>query len=65
LKGKKDREFDLAIEKIEYMADSINMQLNTYSDDIVEVEYSYSEDNHRWIPYVTTASYRTENDKRS
>ena len=65
LKGKKDKEFELAIEKIEYMADSINMQLNTYSDDIVEVEYSYNEDNHRWIPYVTTASYRTENDKRS
>lgn len=65
LKGKKDREFELAIEKIEYMVDTINTQLNTYLGDIVEVEYSYSEDNHRWIPNVTTASYRAENDKRS
>jgi hypothetical protein len=65
LKGKKDREFEQAIEKIEYMVDTINMQTNRYSEDIVEVEYSYSEDNHRWIPYIITANHRAENDKRS
>lgn len=65
LKGKKDREFEIAIEKIEYMVDAINMQINTYSEVIDEVEYSYSEDNHRWVPNFITGNHRLENDKRS
>lgn len=53
LKGRSGREFEIAIEKIEYMVDTIKMQLKKLPCDIDEVEYLYDEKNHRWFPSIT------------
>jgi len=57
LKSKNGREFELAIEKIEYMVDTINIQLKTYSNSIDVVEYSYNEEIHKWVPNITRTDH--------
>ncbi|MGA7899445.1 MAG: hypothetical protein WA395_12870 [Nitrososphaeraceae archaeon] len=57
LKGRNGREFEIAIEKIEYMVDIISMQLKTLSHIIDEVEYLYDENNHRWFPSISKADH--------
>jgi hypothetical protein len=59
LKGRNNREFEIAIEKIEYMADIISMQLKTLSHNIEEVEYLYDENNHKWFPSISKADHTT------
>ena len=60
LKGRNGREFEIAIEKIEYMVDIISMRLKTLSHIIDEVEYLYDENNHRWFPSISKADHREQ-----
>lgn len=57
LKGRNGKEFEIAIEKIEYMVEIISMQLKTFSHNIDEVEYLYDENNHRWFSSITKADH--------
>lgn len=59
LKGKNSREFEIAIEKIEYMVDILNMQLKTFSQHLDEIEYLYNEINHRWYPSIARTGHES------
>ena len=52
LKSKNTRQFEMAIEKIEYMVDIVEIQLKSFPTHLNEIVYLYNENNHRWYPSV-------------
>ena len=52
LLSKGDRQFEMGIEKIEYMVDIVPVQLNAIPAGTEEVWYSYDEAGFRWSPAV-------------
>ncbi|MEP0825963.1 MAG: hypothetical protein HRF40_10795 [Nitrososphaera sp.] len=52
LLSKRDRSFEMGIEKIEYMVDIVPIQLMAIPPGIEEIWYSYDEDAYRWTPAV-------------
>jgi len=52
LLSKKDRPFEMGIEKIEYMVDIVPIQLTAIPPTAEEIWYSYDEDTFRWSPAV-------------
>ena len=52
LLAKGDRQFEMGIEKIEYMVDIVPVQLKAIPDKTEEIWYSYDEATFRWSPAV-------------
>jgi hypothetical protein len=50
LTNKSNRQFEMGIEKIEYLVDIIPLQLGALPPNIKEITYSYDEVNFRWRP---------------
>jgi hypothetical protein len=63
LLSKGDRQFDMGIEKIEYMVDVVPVQLKSVPPGTEEIWYSYDEAGIRWSPAVAKggASYLFKN----
>jgi hypothetical protein len=56
--NKNDRQFEMGLEKIEYMVDIIPMQLDKLPADTELVEYSYDEVTHKWKPHIPESSIK-------
>ncbi|HXG07915.1 MAG TPA: hypothetical protein VNI77_11395 [Nitrososphaera sp.] len=52
LLSKGDRQFQMGIEKLEYMVDVVPTQLKTIPPEAEEIWYSYDEATYRWSPSV-------------
>src|SRR6476469_2427339 len=52
LMNKNNRDFEVSIEKIEYLVDLINVQLQMLPADVTEVIYCYDEIKSRWNPDI-------------
>lgn len=52
LMTKGDRQFEMGMEKIEYMVDIVPVQLKSIPDKAEEIWYSYDEATFRWSPAV-------------
>jgi hypothetical protein len=52
LKGKNTRQFEMAIERIEYMVDIVDIQLKSFPRHLNEIVYLYNENIHRWYPSI-------------
>ena len=56
LQSKGDRQFEMSIEKIEYLADIVPVQLQLIPSDVEEIWYLYDEASYRWSPSVAKSS---------
>jgi hypothetical protein len=56
LQSKGDRQFEMGIEKIEYLVDIIPVQLQLIPPDAEEIWYLYDEASHKWNPSVARTS---------
>ncbi|AFU59382.1 hypothetical protein Ngar_c24580 [Candidatus Nitrososphaera gargensis Ga9.2] len=56
LLSKGDRQFEMGIEKIEYMVDIVPVQLKTIPPRAEEIWYSYDEASFRWSPAVAKSN---------
>jgi hypothetical protein len=52
LLNKNDRDFEMGIEKIEYLVDIIPVQLDKLPATAELIEYSYDEASHKWNPHI-------------
>jgi hypothetical protein len=52
LKSKNTRQFEMAIERIEYMVDIVDIQLKSFPRHLNEIVYLYNENIHRWYPSI-------------
>lgn len=52
LLSKGDRQFEMGIEKIEYLVDIVPVQLKTVPPNSEEISYSYDEASFRWSPAI-------------
>ena len=50
--NKNDRQFEMGLEKIEYMVDIIPVQLDKLPANTELVKYSYDEVTHKWNPHI-------------
>jgi hypothetical protein len=56
LMNKSNRQFEMGIEKIEYLVDILPMQLGTLPDNIEEITYSYDEATFKWNPHIASSN---------
>jgi len=56
LQSKGDRQFEMSIEKIEYLADIVSIQLQSIPPDTEEIWYLYDETSNKWGPFVAKTS---------
>ena len=56
LQSKGDRQFEMGIEKIEYLVDIVPVQLQLIPPGAVEIWYLYDEASYRWTPSVARTS---------
>jgi hypothetical protein len=56
LQSKGDRQFEMGIEKIEYLVDIIPLQLQLIPPDAEEIWYLYDESSYKWSPSVAKTS---------
>ena len=56
LMNKSNRQFEMGIEKIEYLVDILPMQLGTLPANIEEITYSYNEDTFKWSPHIARSN---------
>jgi hypothetical protein len=56
LQSKGDRQFEMGIEKIEYLVDIIPVQLQLIPPDAEEIWYLYDEASYKWNPSVARTS---------
>lgn len=56
LQSKGDRQFEMGIEKIEYLADIVPVQLQRIPPGAEEIWYFYDEASYKWTPYVAKTS---------
>lgn len=52
LLNKNDRDFEIGLEKIEYLVDVIPVQLDKLPANVELIEYSYDEASHKWNPHI-------------
>ena len=52
LLNKNDRDFEMGLEKIEYLVDIISIQLDKLPATAELIEYSYDEASHKWNPHI-------------
>ncbi len=52
LLNKNDRDFEIGLEKIEYLVDIIPIQLDKLPANAELIEYSYDEASHKWNPHI-------------
>ncbi|MDQ3869282.1 MAG: hypothetical protein M3250_06970 [Thermoproteota archaeon] len=52
LLNKNDRDFEMGLEKIEYLVDIIPVQLDKLPANVELIEYSYDEASHKWSPHI-------------
>jgi hypothetical protein len=52
LMNKSNRQFEMGIEKIEYLVDIVPIQLGTLPNNTKEITYSYDEVSFKWLPYL-------------
>ena len=52
LLNKNDRDFEMGLEKIEYLVDIIPVQLDKLPANAELIEYSYDEASHKWSPHI-------------
>jgi hypothetical protein len=52
LMNKNNRQFEMGIEKIEYLVDILSMQLGTLPADVEDITYSYDEITFKWRPHT-------------
>lgn len=57
------RNFEMAIEKIEYLVDIIPIQLNSIPQNSFQIVYSYDESTFKWIPLLVK-SYDNKNEQK-
>ena len=50
LTNKNNRQFEMGIEKIEYLVDIVSLQLGVLPSNIKEITYAYDEVSFRWSP---------------
>ena len=63
IKNKFEKQFDMAIEKIEYLVDIIPFQLNLLPETMLEVIYSFDDSSGKWIPFQATNTNRDKNSR--
>ena len=63
IKNKFEKQFDMAIEKIEYLVDIIPSQLNLLPETMLEVIYSFDDSSGKWIPFQATNTNRDKNSR--
>lgn len=66
LLSKGDRQYEMGIEKLEYLVDIVPIQLKTVPQDAEEVLYSYDEATFKWSPSVALVkgvNYSFKNDE--
>jgi hypothetical protein len=56
LQSKGDRQFEMGIEKIEYLVDIVPVQLQVIPPGTEEIWYLYDESSHKWSPSVAKTS---------
>lgn len=56
LTNKNNRQFEMGIEKIEYLVDIISLQLGALPANIKKITYSYDEVSFRWSPRVARSN---------
>src|SRR3712207_9419831 len=56
LQSKGDRQFEMGIEKIEYLVDIVPVQLRLIPPQTEEIWYLYDETSYKWIPSVAKTS---------
>lgn len=56
LQSKGDRQFEMGIEKIEYLVDIMPVQLQLIPQDAEEIWYLYDEASYKWSPSVAKTS---------
>jgi hypothetical protein len=55
LLSKSDRQFEMSIEKIEYLVDIVPVQLQSIPPGAEEISYLYDETSYKWSPSVAKA----------
>ncbi len=55
------RNFEMAVEKIEYLLDIVSIQLNTIPENSFQIIYSYDDSTFKWIPLILKA-YNNKNE---
>ncbi|MDX1372691.1 MAG: hypothetical protein R3321_09485 [Nitrososphaeraceae archaeon] len=63
IKNKFEKQFDMAIEKIEYLVDIIPSQLNLLPETIIQVVYFFDDSYGKWIPFQATNTNRNESSR--
>jgi hypothetical protein len=58
LLNKGDRQFEMGIEKLEYLVDAVPLQIKSIPPDTEEVWFSYDEASYKWSPSVAKSSDR-------
>ena len=58
LLNKGDRQFEMGIEKLEYLVDVVPLQIKSIPPDTEEVWFSYDEASYKWSPSVAKSSDR-------
>jgi hypothetical protein len=56
LTSKSNRQFEMGIEKIEYLVDILPIQLVALPDNIEEITYSYDEATFKWSPHTARSN---------
>jgi hypothetical protein len=56
LMNKSNRQFEMGIEKIEYLVDILPMQLGTLPANVEEITYSYDEVTFKWHPHTARSN---------
>ena len=55
------RNFEMAIEKIEYLVDIIPLQITKLPENIFEISYSFDDDSFKWNPYLAKGHEKNTN----
>ena len=58
LLNKGDRQFEMGIEKLEYLVDVVPLQIKSIPPDTEEVWFSYDEVSYKWSPSIAKSSDR-------
>lgn len=60
IKNKVGKQFEMAIEKIEYLVDVIPSQLNILPKNIVEVIYHFDDFSAKWVPFLAKSNEKND-----
>jgi hypothetical protein len=63
IKNKLGKQFEMAIEKIEYLVDVIPSQLNILPETISEVVYHFDDSSAKWIPFLAKSNDKNDTNR--